>query len=289
MKPLLLSLPFSLLLAACALPPPDDQGMQGSSAASSASSPAASSAVAMLDRLNDSPRHQEWADVRVGDKAIRTWVVYPQVRENRPVVLLIHENRGLTDWVRSLADQVAEAGYIAVAPDLLSDFSNQYARTSDFPDEDAAIDAIGQLESDRVLADLEAVTAWARTIPAAGEELAVAGFCWGGAQAFSLAAETDAVDATLVFYGTSPEDPAVYERIDAPVYGFYGGDDQRVNATIDRAQTAMADTGTPYQVMIYDGAGHAFMRLGEQEDASPANAAARDQAWDRMLQILQGL
>lgn len=238
-------------------------------------------------RLTSSPRHQEWVEVKRGNRTIHTWVVYPQVSSKAPVVLLIHENRGLNDWVRSMADEVAEAGYIAVAPDLLSDFSPTQGRTSDFADEDAARTALGQLKPDEVQADLQAVLAWAKTIPAANGKLVSAGFCWGGSQSFRLATESQDLAATLVFYGTGPTEPADYARITSPVYGFYGGADERVNATIDATKAAMAAAGRPYDAVVYEGAGHAFMRLGEDPAGDARNVAARAAARERMLGILK--
>lgn len=241
------------------------------------------------DRLNESPRHGEWVEVKNGDKTIHTWVVYPEVSEKRPVVLLIHENRGLNDWARSMADQVAEAGYIAVAPDLLSDFSETEQKTSDFADEDAAREAISALDPAQVSSDLQAVTEWVKTIPSSNGKLASAGFCWGGSRSFELAAASDDLDVAMVFYGTGMTDPSAYAQIDAPVYGFYGGADERVNATLPQSEDAMKAAGKPYEVVVYEGAGHAFMRTGEDPNGETANIAARDAAWERMLGILEVL
>jgi carboxymethylenebutenolidase len=248
-----------------------------------------SSMATSVDRLSNSPRHQEWVEVKNGDKTIHTWVVYPESEEKKPVVILIHENRGLNDWARSMADQVAEAGYIAVAPDLLSGFSDEYEQTSDFPSDDEATKAIGQLNADAVMSDLQAVADWSKTIPASDGTLVSAGFCWGGARSFQFATVRDDLEATLVFYGTGPEDTSAYADIDAPVFGFYGGADERVNATIDDSTQYMTAANKQYDVEIYDGAGHAFMRSGEDPNGDPANVAARNAAWERMKEILADL
>lgn len=188
-----------------------------------------------------------------------------------------------------MADQVAEAGYIAVAPDLLSSFSEAQTRTSDFADEDAARSALSQLSPEGVMADLAAVAAWAKTIPASNGKLAAAGFCWGGAQSFRFASESGDLSAALVFYGTGPQEPASYAEVSAPVFGFYGGADERVNATIPTSEQAMTAAGKTYDYVIYEGAGHAFMRSGEDPAGDPANIAARNAAWERMKGILEGL
>lgn len=241
------------------------------------------------DRLNASPRHHEWVEVQNEDRTVHTWVVYPERSDKAPAVLVIHENRGLNDWARSLADQVAEAGYIAVAPDLLSGFSEEHDRTSDFADDDAARDALYQLDPEQVQSDLQVVAAYAKSIDASNGKLATAGFCWGGAQSFQFATQSDAADAIMVFYGTSPEDADAYANITTPVFGFYGGNDERVNATIDRAETAMSTAEKTYEIEIYDGAGHAYMRSGEDPQGDPANVSAREASWARMQSILSEL
>lgn len=239
--------------------------------------------------LNDSPRHHEWVEVENDGKTISTWVVYPETTEKRPVVLLIHENRGLNDWARSMADQVAMAGYIAVAPDLLSDFSDEFEKTSDFPDDDAARTALYELDGEQVMSDLQAVADYALTIPASNGKLVSAGFCWGGARSFEFATNRGDLAAAMVFYGTGPEDPESYQNIKTPVYGFYGGADERVNATIPDSEQYMSEAGKTYEVEIYDDAGHAFMRSGQTPDGDPANVRARNEAFTRMQEILEGL
>lgn len=241
------------------------------------------------ERLIDSPRHHEWVEVQNGDRTIYTWVVYPEKSQKAPAVLVIHENRGLNDWARSMADQIAEAGYIAVAPDLLSGFSEEYDRTTDFPTEDAARDALYLLEPAQVTSDLEAVAQYAKSIPASNQKLATAGFCWGGAKSFEFATQSDLADQVMVFYGTSPEDSEGYKNITAPVFGFYAENDERVNATIDGAEQSMSTLEKTFDIEVYEGAGHAFMRSGEDPTADPANIAAREAAWERMKEILSTL
>ncbi len=287
MKKLLL-LPLVFLTVSCtaSVAPTDEQAMHSEDHSMHGGE---SSAADSQDRLNNSPRHQEWVEVKNGDKTIHTWVVYPEVAEKKPVVILIHENRGLNDWARSMADQVAEAGYIAVAPDLLSDFSDEFKRTSDFANEDAARDALGQLDLNQTMSDLQAVADWSKTIPASDGTLVSAGFCWGGARSFQFATVRDDLAATLVFYGTGPEDASAYADINSPVFGFYGGADARVNATIETSDQYMTAAKKRYDYEIYDEAGHAFMRSGEDPNGEQPNIAARNAAWERMKEILAGL
>lgn len=245
-------------------------------------SPAASGS-----RLDTTPRHDEWIDVARAGRTVRTYVVYPQVSDKAQVVILIHENRGLTDWVRTVADRLAEEGYIAIAPDFLTGMAPAGGGTPDFASEDAARQAIGKLPPEQVRADLRSVVEEARRIPAANGEVSIAGFCWGGARAWEAANEIDGLRRVFVFYGTGPDEPSEVAGIDAPVYGFYGGDDARVNATIPKSEELMRAAGKRFEPVIYDGAGHAFMRLGEAPDASDANRQARDAAWQRWLTLLR--
>jgi len=236
--------------------------------------------------LEKSPRHHEWITVKNGERNVRTFVAFPEVKEKATIVIVIHENKGLTDWVRKAADDFAAAGYIAVAPDLLSGTAPGGGNTSDFKDQDAATQAIYKLPPDQVTADLNAVAKHVATIPAGNGKIVVGGFCWGGAQTFRFVTNNKDVKAGLVFYGTGPEEADAIKRINCPVYGFYGGTDNRVNATIPKSKDLMKAAGKNYEPVIYDGAGHGFMRAGEQPDASAANRKARDEAWKRVKEIL---
>ncbi len=240
-------------------------------------------------RLEASPRHQEWVRITYGARTVHAFVVYPEVKEKAPAVLVIHENRGLTDWVRSVADQLAEAGYIAIAPDLLSGMAPGGGRTSDFPSEDAAREAISRLPADQVLADLNAAADYAAQLPACNGKVAVAGFCWGGSQAFRFATARANLAAAFVFYGTAPRDRESLARIRCPVYGFYGGNDARVNATVPETAEAMRQLGKVFEPVTYEGAGHGFMRTGEEPNPTEANRKAREQAWVRWKELLKKL
>jgi carboxymethylenebutenolidase len=238
-------------------------------------------------RLETSPRHDEWVTVQSAGRPLQLYVVYPQSSRKAGVVMVIHENRGLTDWVRTVADRLAENGYIAVAPDMLSGAAPGGGRTTDFPSEDAAREAISKLSREQILADLQATATYARSIPSANGKLAVGGFCWGGGRAWDAANTIDGLSASFVFYGTGPTNEAGASGIDAPVYGFYGGDDERVNATIETSKALVEKQGKTFEPVIYPGAGHAFMRLGEMPDATEANRKAHDEAWTRWLALLR--
>src|SRR6266436_7122092 len=171
-------------------------------------------------RLNKSPRHGEWVKVKHENREVHSFIVYPEVKDKATAVVVIHEIFGLTDWVRSVADQLAEAGYIAIAPDLLSGAGPKGGGTAELGSGDGVRKAIMSLPPDQVTADLNAVAAHVVKLPACNGKLAVAGFCWGGGQSFRFATNRSDLKAAFVFYGPPP-DKAAMARIKAPVYGFY--------------------------------------------------------------------
>jgi carboxymethylenebutenolidase len=239
-------------------------------------------------RLEKSPRHGEWVKVKNGDREVTSFVVYPEVKEKAPAVVVIHEIFGLTDWVRGVADQLAEAGYIAIAPDLLSGAGPKGGGSDSFKGEEVR-KAIMSLPPDQVTADLNAATAYVAKLPACDGKVAVGGFCWGGGQAFRFATNNKDIKAAFVFYGTGPDKAADIGRIAAPVYGFYGGNDARVNATIAASTELMKKASKTYEPATYEGAGHGFMRAGEDPAGNAANKKARDEAWARWKELLKKL
>ena len=240
-----------------------------------------------LEQLNNSPRHHEWVQLEVNGKTLHSFVAYPEKSTNTQALIVIHENRGLTNWVRSFTDQLAEAGYLTIAPDLLSDFNENIEKTSDFENSDKAREAIYQLDPQQVTQRLDAVYEYVSKLPASNGKVSVIGFCWGGSQAFRYATHNPNLEAAFVFYGTAPEDPQAFQNIKAPVYGFYGGDDQRVNSTIEKTRENMQKAGKTYEVEIYPGAGHAYMRSGDDPEGSAENKQAREESWKRIKAILK--
>jgi len=236
-------------------------------------------------KLEKSPRHREWVTVKHDGRSVETFVVYPESKNKTAVVLVIHEIFGMTDWVQDLADQVAEAGYIAVAPDLLSGMGPNGGRSSDFP-QGKATEAVSHLSPDQVTADLNAVADYGKKLPASSGKLFVTGYCWGGGQSFRFATNRPDLAAAFVFYGPPPDDKDAMARIKAPVYGFYAGDDARIGATLPEAIQNMKAAGKSFEPVTYEGAGHGFMRAGEAPDASEPNRKARTEAWARWKTLL---
>ena len=236
--------------------------------------------------LEKSPRHGEWVDVAVpGAKTpIRTYVVYPERKDKAPVVIVIQEIYGLTDWIRSVADQLAADGFIAIAPDLLSGHGPNGGATDAFTSRDDVVKAVRGLKPEDVRAGLDAVRDYGIKLPAANGKSATVGYCWGGAVSFAYAAHQPGLNAAVVYYGTSPE-PAVIEKIKAPVLGLYGADDARVNATIEPAVNQMKRLGKTYVTHIYEGAGHGFLR--QQDGRDGANLKAAQQAWPATVEFIR--
>jgi carboxymethylenebutenolidase len=250
-------------------------------------------------RVDSSARHHEWVNVKSGNRTVSAFVVYPEVKGKATSVVVIHEIFGMSDWVQMLADEVAEAGYIAIAPDLLSGMGPKGGGTSDFPDGNAVGKAIRDLPPDQITADLNAVADYVMKLPAANGKVAVAGFCWGGGQSFRFATNRPSLAAAFVFYGQGPE-PEAIARITAPVYGFYAGNDARIGATVPKTAADMKAAGKRFEPITYEGAGHGFMRAGDTpppaaeadqttRDSYAGNKKARDAAWTRWKRLLKGL
>lgn len=263
-------------------------------------------------RLAKSPRHQEWVKVKykpAGGKAereVNAFVVFPEVKNKAASVIVIHEIFGMSDWVQSLTDQLAEAGYVAIAPDLLSGMGPNGGGTAEIraQDSNAVGKAIRDLPPDQITADLNAVADYVANLPAANGKLTVTGFCWGGSQSFRYATNNPKLKATFVFYGAAPMkedqktiDKEALARIKSPVYGFYAGNDMRINATLPATIEAMKELNKQFEPVTYEGAGHGFMRAGDApppgndadqktKDEYLANKKARDAAWVRWKALL---
>jgi carboxymethylenebutenolidase len=234
-----------------------------------------------MDRLNASPRHGEWVTIDTGAQdSVRAYVVYPERDDPAPVVLVVHEIFGLSHWVRAVADQMAAEGFIAIAPDLLT-MRNIPAGEDGAPAADVARSEIQTLNRDDIHRQLRAVAQYGMDLPAAADSYGIVGFCWGGTASFEHAIYSDDLGASVVYYGTTPDTTRLGE-IEAPVLGLYGGDDERVNATIPGAESTMARMEKEYQREIYAGAGHGFLRAQDGQDG--ANMAAAEAAWPRTVE-----
>lgn len=227
-------------------------------------------------RLRTSPRHGEWVSIPAGTgDSVRAWVVYPERSTPAPVVLVVHEIYGLTHWIRAVADQLAAEGFVAIAPDLLSG-RGVPAQANGEPDREAAVAAVRALPEDEVHARLAAAAAWGAAQPSTTDRYGIVGFCWGGTVSFVHAVRTPGLGASVVYYGSSPATERL-ASVRAPVLGLYAGDDARVNTTVPPADSAMRALGRTFEVRMYEGAGHGFLR--QQDGREGANLRASEQAW----------
>jgi carboxymethylenebutenolidase len=236
--------------------------------------------------LEKSPRHGEYVDVKPpgGGVPIRTWVVYPERKDKAGVVIVIHEIYGLSDWIRGVADQLAREGFIALAPDLISGQGPGGGGTESVTSRDDVVQLVRGLSPEDTQARLNAVRDYAIKLPASNGKSATIGFCWGGSKSFEFASAQPALNAAVVYYGASP-DAATLARVQAPILGLYGGDDARVNATIEPAQAEMKKLGKAYEPNRYEGAGHGFLRAQDGRDG--ANLRATQKAWPRTVAFLR--
>jgi carboxymethylenebutenolidase len=239
------------------------------------------------ERLDKSPRHGEWVAVKHDGRSVDAFVAYPEIKEKAPVVLVIHEIFGMSDWVQLEADELAEAGFIAIAPDLLSGMGPNGGGTKSIASGDVG-QAIQKLPPDQITADLNAAADWALKQPAANGKLFVAGFCYGGGQTFRYATNRLDLKGAFVFYGGAPP-PDAMAKVHAPVYGFYGGSDARISAGVPDTQEKMKAAGKVYDPVVYEGAGHGFMRSGDDPAGAEPNVKARKEAFARMKALIQSL
>jgi carboxymethylenebutenolidase len=225
-------------------------------------------------RLASSPRHGEWVTYRSGADSIRAWLVYPQRKDNAPVVVVIHEIYGLSPWVRAVADQLAAEGYIAIAPDLLT--MKNLPNAMDSVPSDLATAAISTLNADDIQRYIDATASYAMALPSARKKYGIVGFCWGGGISFQNAVHSPSLAASVVYYGVAPRSESL-AAIKAPVLGLYGGSDARVGATVPPADSAMRALGKIFDHHSYEGAAHGFLRA--QGGQNGANLTATQQAW----------
>jgi len=233
-------------------------------------------------RLDASPRHHEYVNLQANGKPLSAFVVYPEVKNKATAIVLIPEIFGLSGWAKSMADDLAAEGYIVIAPDVLTGMGPNGGGTDSFPSQDQVTKAVSSLDNAVVMADLDAAADYVKKLPAANGKVTVAGFCWGGGKSFAFATHRHDLSAAFVFYGPPPQS-ADMASITVPVYGFYGGNDARINATIPDTIAAMKAAGKTYDPVTYEGAGHGFMRAGvDPANTVEGNKKAREEGFARL-------
>ena len=224
-------------------------------------------------RLDPVTTHGEWVKYARGTDSIRAYVAYPERKTKAPAVIVIHEIFGLTDWEPTVADRLAKAGYVAIVPDLLS---SKHGKSP--ADQDEGRKLIGELEPERITADLDATYGYVNALPAVEKDhIGTIGFCWGGGQSFRYATNNPNLRAVVVCYGPPP-DTAALRRIQAPVLGIYGENDERINGSLPTVVAAMQSDGKTFTQEVYPGTGHGFLKPGREGSDGPQPA----KAWKRI-------
>jgi len=228
------------------------------------------------------PMRHEWVDILSGKSKLHTWVEYPESEAKAPVVILMHYDAGLDISQRAVADQLALDGFIAVAPDLLSGRGPSGGNFDAFRFPDEALRANLKVPTAIALRDYKAAYDYALKMPRSSGKVAVLGCGLGGTLAWRFAAAEPGVSAAAVFYGLPPSDDLL-AKINAPVLGLYGGDDDPVDATIEPTAAAMKKLGKSFESHVYPGATHAFLTY----QAEGRNGAATAEAWPAAMAFLR--
>jgi carboxymethylenebutenolidase len=248
-------------------------------------------------RLNTSPRHYDWVDIDIpsGGPPVKTFVVHPERTDKAPVVIVIQEIFGLSDWIRGVADQLAAEGFIALAPDLLSGHGPNGGGTDAYPSRDDVTKAVMALAPQEIVARLNAVRDYGLRLPSASGRSASVGFCFGGSQSFAYAVAQPGLRAAVVYYGTATAKPGAAQgsftpadslsEIEGAVLGLYGGADDRVTSTVAATAAKMSALGKIYESHIFANAGHGFLRA--QSGQNGANLKASEEAWALTVQFLR--
>ncbi|HLX62059.1 MAG TPA: dienelactone hydrolase family protein [Planctomycetota bacterium] len=235
-------------------------------------------------KLDKSPRHGEWVKIKQGNREVQAWVVYPEVKDKATAVLVIHEIFGMSDWVKLMADDLAEQGFIAIAPDLLSGMGEGGGGTDKVKDVGKAI---RDLPPDQITADLNATVDYVSKLQACNGKVVACGFCWGGGQVFRFATNNKTLKAACPFYGDFQKKPEDLAKIACPVYGFYAENDARISGSVPATTDAMKAAGKTYEPVIYPKAGHGFMRAGEDPNGNEGNKKAREDGFKRLVEIIK--
>lgn len=260
--------------------------------------PASNSAAA--DRLKASPRKGAFAKVAYepGSRdSLEVWVSYPKAGAKAPVVVVVHDNQGLSTWVRAVADQLAAEGFVAVAPDLISRARGGASEVEISGDSVRKI--IGAVTLPERNLGIAAAANYAMSLPVAERRYGVVGYCWGGTTSFNHAVvNASGLAAAVAYYGLPYMNGAVpvgdsLARIRVPVMLFNGSRDARIGAALPAVDSAMKALGKTFSYTNYEGATHGFLRsqddpaAGANADAGPANVTASKDAWPRTVTFLK--
>lgn len=212
-----------------------------------------------------------------GGPDVRAYVARPAGAGPFPVVIMIHEFFGLNDAITSMADGLAEDGYLVVVPDTF-----RGSTTSWIP---RAIYQVATSDPQQVNADLDSVYAWIESQPEADPaRIGILGFCYGGRVSLSYSLHNNGIAATVVFYGSSETDPQVLKNLPGPVLGIFGGADNSIPLEeVYALEDGLNAAGVPNEITIYEGQPHAFMTNMDEIRAD----SVKSQAWAQMLAFLE--
>lgn len=210
--------------------------------------------------------HSEYVKYVSGRDTITAYLAYPERADPAPAVIVIHDIYGLSDRLRPAVELLAQRGFVAIGPDLLSRSGGTPAN----PDSTRRL--IGALNPDTVTRDLDATYSYLKTLKAVrGDRIGVIGFCWGGSQSFRYATNNPNLRAFVVCYGSGP-DTAALSRIKAKGLGVYAENDARIDAGLPDLTAALQQAKVDYQYHVYPGVGHAFLQTREKPEVA-------DSAW----------
>lgn len=224
-------------------------------------------------RRQEATTHGEWvAFANAAGDSVRGYVAYPERAGRAPGIVIIHENRGLTDWEVSVADAYAAKGYVGLAVDLLA---SRYGSTQ--ATADSATRRIGTLTPAGVTADLHAAFDFLAALPATDStRIGTIGFCWGGQTVWRFVAAEPRLKAAVVCYGPMV-DTTLLATVGAPVLGVYGQNDGRVNNALPTVARLMHALGKSFVADSYAGTGHGFLKPGRTgHGTDEAERAQRD-------------
>lgn len=261
--------------AAPTLPPATSAPAMPTAEATSASAATTTASGPVLSVAADDPAVIT-ADITYrSDGEVMAYLARPSTEGVYPGVIVIHENRGLTDHIKDVARRLAKAGYVALAPDLVSRMGGTASMA---PDQIAGV--LGSASPDDLVKDLNAgVDFLLAQDGVKPDKVGVVGFCFGGAYTLRLAAANPKVAAAVPYYGVTPEPASQLANTNAAILGQYGENDARVNNTIPALEETMRNAGKIFEKHIYAGAGHAF----NNDTGARYNEAAAVLAWQRTL------
>jgi carboxymethylenebutenolidase len=231
------------------------------------------------------PRDQDLVSETIAYKSgavdIAAYLSRPKKDGKHPAVIVIHGNSGTSPYNQDVARRLAKAGYVAIAPDLLSPAGG----TGKFGDQEAQRAALRAISREDIHRDLDYAFEYLEKHPyVRPDRIGVVGFCWGGGYAFMMATRLPRLRAAAVFYGRNPDPIDLVKNIRADLLVVHGEEDVNFTRHVPELEKALKQHGKPYDLKIYSGAGHAFHNDTSERSYRPEAARA---AWERAMSFFQ--